>query len=55
MRSDITCVMRRHHHQLDASVGASGPHGLMSSAFSGLLKAPESPENKGISRVLLDE
>jgi hypothetical protein len=28
MRSDITCVMRRHHHQLDASVGASGPHGF---------------------------
>ena len=26
MRSDITCVMRRHHHRLDASVGASGPH-----------------------------
>jgi hypothetical protein len=26
MRSDITCVMRGHHHELDASVGASGPH-----------------------------
>ena len=24
--ADITCVMRRHHHRLDASVGASGPH-----------------------------
>jgi hypothetical protein len=26
MRSDITFVMRRHHHPLDASIGASGPH-----------------------------
>src|ERR1700761_287723 len=28
MRSDIACAMRRHHHRLDASVGASGPHGF---------------------------
>jgi hypothetical protein len=28
MRSDITSVMRRHCRQLNASVGASGPHGF---------------------------
>jgi hypothetical protein len=28
MRSDITCVMRRHRRQFNASVGASGPHGF---------------------------
>jgi hypothetical protein len=26
MRSDITYVMRRHHREFDASIGASGPH-----------------------------
>ena len=39
---------------LNASVGASGPHDLMSSRFFGLLKTSEVPENKGFFRFLLD-
>jgi hypothetical protein len=45
----------KHHRQLDASVGASGPHDLMSSRFFGLLKTSEAPENKGFFRFLLKE
>jgi len=41
--------------KLDASVGASGPHDLMSSRFFGLLKTSEVPENKGFFRFLLNE
>ena len=41
--------------ELGASVGAPGPHDLMSSRFFGLLKTSEAPENKGIFLFLLDE
>jgi hypothetical protein len=30
---DINCLMRGHHHELDASVGASGPHDFAVRAF----------------------
>jgi hypothetical protein len=46
---------RNYHHRLDASVGASGPHGLMSSRFFGPLKTAETPENRGLFRFLLEE
>ncbi len=41
--------------ELDASTGASGPHGLKSSRFFGLLKTAEAPESTGFVRFLLKE
>ena len=41
--------------KLGASTAASGPHDLMSSRFSGLLKTAEASEKTGIFRCLPDE
>jgi hypothetical protein len=51
----VGAIRATHHHELDASVGASGPHDLMSNRFFGLLKTKEIPENKGLFRFLPDE
>ena len=56
-RAGLRCHRRQRNcfHQLDASIGASGPHDLMSSRFFGLLKTSETPENEGFFRFPLDE
>jgi hypothetical protein len=46
---------KRASHELDASIGASGPHGLMSSAIFGSLKTPQASENRGVFRFPPDK
>ena len=52
-RSFVATVPCGWLRKLDASLGASGPHDLMSSRFFGLLITPEVPENTGFFRFLL--